>query len=79
MVKLGLLTPVPFVNNGRWLLELYGGLGAKVLKFRETDLPVGGSFVFPPFRTFGSNTDRNTIHLPLLPVGIKLIFVLDRK
>ena len=79
LVKLGLLTPLPFVNNDRWLFELYSGLGAKVLKFRETNLPVGGSFVSPPIRTFGSNTDRNTVHLPLIPAGIKLIFVLQKK
>lgn len=79
LLKLGLITPFPFVKNDRWLLEMYGGLGVKQLKFRETDLPVGGSFVIPPdrsFLSFGIITERNTSNRPMLPAGVKLIFVL---
>ncbi|MBC7873008.1 MAG: hypothetical protein H7Y01_03370 [Ferruginibacter sp.] len=79
ILKLGLITPFPFVKNDRWFLEMYSGFGAKQLKFRETGLPVGGSFVSPPNRmilSIGNQTDRNTFTRPMLPGGVKLIFVL---
>ena len=75
LLKLGLITPFPFVNNDHWLLELYVGLGIKRLDFRETNLPVGGSFVNLPNRTpFGQPSSG--FGLPMLPAGLKLIFVL---
>ena len=75
LVKMGLITPFPFIDNGRWLLEFYGGLGIKRLDFRETNLPIGGSFVSPPSRTpFGQ--PGSGFGLPMLPGGLKLIFVL---
>ncbi len=78
-VKLGMITPFPFVKNEKWLLEFYAGFGAKVLKFREENLPLGGSFVSPPdrnFLNFGNPTQQNTSNRPMLPGGLKLIFVL---
>jgi hypothetical protein len=78
-VKLGMITPFPFVKNEKWLLEFYTGFGAKILTFREENLPLGGSFVNPPDRTFlnfGNPTSRNTSNRPMLPAGLKLIFVL---
>ena len=75
LLKLGLLTPPPFVKNRRWLLELYIGAGVKNLSFKETNLPVGGSFVNLPRRTpFGQRSDN--FALPMLPAGFKLIFIL---
>jgi hypothetical protein len=74
-----MITPFPFVKNEKWFLEIYGGLGAKRLTFKEDNLPLGGSFVNPPDRSFlsiGNITARNTSTRPMLPAGLKLIFFL---
>ncbi len=80
LIKAGLTAPLTFVNkNNRLCLELYAGFGIKQLKFRETDLPTGGSFINPPDRRllrFDNTTDRNTYSLPMLPGGLKLILKL---
>ena len=79
-IKAGMILPLTFINKKeRLFLEFYGGFGIKQLKFRETDLPVGGSFVSPPDRSFlGFNIDdsRNIYSRPMLPGGLKLIFTL---
>ena len=77
--KMGTIAPLTFINNGRWFLELYGGFGVKQQKFRETDLPTGGSFINPPDRNiirWNLSNTLNTVALPLFPVGLRLIFVL---
>lgn len=75
LVKTGIIFPLRFVKNHRWLLDMYIGLGAKQFNFRETDLPAGGSFVRLPSRTpFGQPSDG--FGLPMVPAGIKLIFIL---
>jgi hypothetical protein len=76
LLKLGVLVPFPFVKNHQLLLEFYSGLGMKIQKFSETDLPIGGSFVRQPTRNFTTNTSSSIGHLPLIPVGLKVIFVL---
>jgi hypothetical protein len=76
LLKLGVLAPFPFARNDQLLLEFYSGLGMKIQKFAETDLPVGGSFVNPPVRNFTTNASSSIGHLPLIPVGLKVIFVL---
>lgn len=76
--KLGLLVPL-LSNSDQLYLEMYGGFGMKLQKYRETDLPVGGSFLNPPNRNFfqiGVSSNGNIISAPLIPVGIKLILVL---
>lgn len=78
LLKLGVLTPFPFVKNDNLLLEIYGGfLGVKIQKFTETDLPIGGSFLTPPERSniFPTN-ERNIATLPLVPFGLKIVFLL---
>lgn len=75
LVKTGIIFPLRFVKNHRWLLDMYIGLGAKQFNFRETDLPTGGSFVRLPARTpFGQPSDG--YGLPMVPAGFKLIFIL---
>ena len=76
LLKLGVLTPFPFVKNDQLLLEFYTGLGMKIQKISETNLPVGGSFVNTPIRNFTNNTNSSVGHLPLIPVGIKVVFFL---
>jgi hypothetical protein len=78
LLKLGLLTPFPFVKNDNLLLEIYGGfLGVKIQKFTESDLPIGGSFFTPPERSiiFPTN-ERNIATLPIIPFGLKVVFLL---
>ncbi len=73
-VKAGILAKFPFVQSDNLLLEIFLGLGGKQYKFSEKDLPVGGSFVNPPFRgIFGDS--RNEFALPILPAGVKLIYI----
>jgi hypothetical protein len=75
LVKAGMIYPLLFVKNHRWLIDMYVGLGVKQMNYRETDLPVGGSFVNPPFRSiFNNQGDRYAV--PSVPVGFKLIFIL---
>jgi hypothetical protein len=80
ILKLGAIVPLSFLNSDRWFFEFYSGFGVKRQKFKETDLPTGGSFINPPNRSnfvnFGATNDRNTIFAPLFPVGIKVVFVL---
>lgn len=80
LFKMGIIAPLTFISkDDRLFLEIHGGVGAKQLKFKETDLPTGGSFVNLPNRSllgFGTTTDRTTYSRPMLPVGLKLIFVL---
>lgn len=77
-LKMGALKSIS--QNRRWLLEFYAGIGVKQMKFRETGLPTGGSFLFPPERLFPESIftgdDRNSFSMPMLPGGIKLIFVM---
>lgn len=76
--KIGAIAPLTFINKGRWFLEAYGGFGLKQQKFRETDLPAGGSFINPPNHSFIrwdiTSNGRNIIAVPLFPVGLKLVF-----
>jgi hypothetical protein len=79
LLKIGVLAPVRFIDNNRWFIELYGGLGYKHMKYRETDLPIGGSFTNLPGRSFldlGMITNRNEFGYPMLPGGLKVIFIL---
>ncbi len=80
LLKAGIIAPLTFISkSNRLLLEMYTGFGLKQLKFKETDLPVGGSFINPPDRSLlsiGNTTDRNTYTRPMLPAGFKLIFLL---
>jgi len=78
LLKLGLLTPFPFVKNDNLLLELYGGIfGVKFQKYTETDLPLGGAFLNQPDRNvlFPAN-ERNIFTLPIIPFGLKVVFLL---
>jgi hypothetical protein len=78
-VKMGMATRFPFVKNDKWLLEFYLGLGAKTLRFKETDLPVGGSFVSLPnhdFLFFGPGEDRTYSVRAMFPAGLKLCYVI---
>ena len=81
ILKLGTIAPLGFINNDRWFIEFYSGFGVKRQKFKERDLPTGGSFINAPdrgnFFNFGTTNDRNTIFAPLFPVGIKVVFVLN--
>lgn len=79
LLKMGLMAPFPFVNSDQLLFEFYAGLGAKVQRFTETDLPVGGSFLNPPFRSFTTNSDRSRVSVPTFPFGLKFVFILQRK
>jgi hypothetical protein len=75
LIKMGMITPFPFIDNDRWQLEFYAGLGFKKLDFKETNLPAGGSFLNLPDRgPIGGQSDNFT--LPTLPGGIKLVFIL---
>ena len=80
ILKAGLILPLFFIGkNDRWFFEMSTGIGVKQLKFRETNLPTGGSFVNPPNRnrlSFGNITNRNVFSRPMLPFGFKLAFVL---
>lgn len=76
--KAGLLLPLSFIDKSdRFLVEIYGGIGAKRLKFKETELPIGGSFVNLPNRDifdFGNN-NRNIVSRPIIPAGMKFIYI----
>lgn len=80
IIKAGLITPLTFISKSdRLLLEMSTGFGIKQLRFKETNLPVGGSFVNLPERallSIGNQTNRNTYTRPMLPAGFKLIFLL---
>ena len=87
LVKTGIIFPLRFVKNHRWLLDMYIGLGVKQSNFRETDLPTGGSFVNRPSRgPFGGSGDDvvfvpfgvsgDSFAMPMVPAGVKLIFIL---
>ncbi|MEO7924857.1 MAG: hypothetical protein ABIR30_14330 [Chitinophagaceae bacterium] len=80
LVKAGIIAPLGFISKkDRLFLELHLGLGAKQMKFRETDLPPGGSFVNPPFRGglgINNGTDRNRFVVPILPLGFKLVLAI---
>lgn len=72
-LKMG--TQIPISGN-RWKIELYWGLGFKFIKFKETDLPVGGSFINEPdHNTTFVTYDENTAY-PIIPTGIKIVFLL---
>jgi hypothetical protein len=67
-------------KNDRWWLEFYGGLGFKAMKYKETDIPIGGTFIIIPERNFIEqafvNQNRDEFFMPMLPGGIKLLFIL---
>jgi Protein of unknown function (DUF3575) len=70
-VKMGTLIPI---FNNRWKLELYSGLGFKFKRFKETNLPVGGSFINQPDHDiFFINNDEDAAYL-MIPAGIKIIY-----
>lgn len=82
MLLAGMITKFPFVRNRRWFLEFYGGVGAKNLTFKELNLPVGGSFVSPPnrdFLNFRFAVNRENISRPMLPGGLRLFYILQKK
>jgi hypothetical protein len=64
------------VFNDRWKIEFYWGIGFKFKRFEETNLPTGGAFLNEPDHDniFGT-TDENTAY-PIIPGGIKIIFLL---
>jgi hypothetical protein len=75
LVKTGIIFPLRFVKNHRWLLDMYIGIGGKQYNYRETDLPTGGSFIRLPTRgILGDSGDSYA--LPMVPAGFKLIFIL---
>jgi hypothetical protein len=76
LVKTGIIFPLRFVKNHRWLLDMYIGLGAKQFKFRVTDIPTGGSFVNIPTRGVLLGETSDNFSLPMVPAGFKLIFIL---
>jgi Protein of unknown function (DUF3575) len=64
------------VFNDRWKIEFYWGIGFKFKRFEETNLPVGGSFLFEPDHgNIFENTDENAAY-PIIPGGVKIIFLL---
>lgn len=70
-VKLGTVLPL---SGSRFSVELYGGIGVKFKKFKETDIPIGGSFVNEPDRDgFFNNTQEGVGYL-ILPAGAKIVF-----
>lgn len=75
LVKTGIILPLLFIKNHRWLIDMYVGIGGKQLNYKETDLPLGGSFVNLPTRTIFGNYDDHYA-LPMVPAGFKLIFIL---
>lgn len=79
-VKAGLLLPLSFIDKRDcFVVEIYGGIGAKRLKYREIDLPVGGSFLNLPNRDifdFGNSNNRNIVSRPIIPAGMKFIYIL---
>lgn len=70
-VKLGTLLPL---WGKRLDAEVYGGIGVKFKKFRETNIPIGGSFVTEPRRDNIFNNNREGVGYLILPAGIKFIF-----
>ena len=72
-LKMGFLVPLG-KDNWHWGMEFYAGLGVKVSKFKDTDLPVGGSFLNPPIHEelFGFRDDQ--IVSPLFPASVKIIY-----
>ena len=54
---------------------MYIGIGGKQYNYRETDLPVGGSFIALPTRGILGDTG-DSYALPMVPAGFKLIFIL---
>lgn len=78
LVKWGLNCLAPFAHDPRFLLEIFLGFGTKFRKFREKDLPPGGSFVNQPQHDlfFGRGLGE-TRGVPLFPLGFKLLFVLN--
>ncbi len=80
LIKAGLTVPLTFIEKrDHLLLEIYGGFGAKELKYKELDIPPGASFLNPPDRgifDFGNDSDRNTIFRPMIPFGIKVILII---
>jgi Protein of unknown function (DUF3575) len=77
-IKAGILTPLSFIDKtDRLNLEVYLGVGVKSVKFTETNLPLGGSFVNPPDRLLfntSNDADRSTATAPMMPFGLKLSF-----
>ena len=70
-LKLGTILPL---WSKQWSVEIYGGLGVKFKKFRDTGLPPGGTFVDEPRHDiFFTNTDENKPQ-PIAPGGVKVIF-----
>ncbi|MEO6611158.1 MAG: hypothetical protein ABIT05_03465 [Chitinophagaceae bacterium] len=80
LLKAGIIFPMGFISKKeRLFLELYFGLGVKGLKFRETDIPPGGSFVHSPNRSplnFRNSWGRDHYNVPMMPLGLKLLFSL---
>ena len=80
LLKAGIIFPMGFISKKeRLFLELYFGLGVKGMKFTQTGIPEGGSFVRPPRRSplalrNSWVSDRYT--LPMMPLGLKLLFSL---
>ncbi len=80
LLKAGIIVPMGFISRkDRVFLELYLGFGIKQLKFRETNIPEGASFVNPPYRSplgIRNSGDRNRYTLPMMPAGLKLLLTL---
>jgi Protein of unknown function (DUF3575) len=66
------------VFNDRWKMEFYWGIGFKFKRFKDTNLPVGGSFINQPDHgnIFETANDENEPY-PIIPGGVKIIFLLQ--
>jgi hypothetical protein len=71
-LKIGTILPL---GNGRFNVEVYGGLGFKFKRFVDTDLPLGGSFVNPPDHSglLNTNGDPDAAYF-ILPAGVKFTY-----
>lgn len=73
--KFGMMFPMGSRMSG----EVYVGLGAKVSKYKESDLPPGGSFINPPDHDdipimITDGTQEEDPASPLIPFGFKLVY-----
>jgi hypothetical protein len=68
-VKAGFNRPL----STRLGLEVYGGVGVRILHVDEIDIPLGGSFVILPVHDemFGTQDGTATVYAP---IGLKLVY-----
>jgi Protein of unknown function (DUF3575) len=67
-------------QNGRWFIELSFGLGYKYVKFSESGVPVGATFITLPQPIITGLQplviDSDSFYYPMAPGAIRVIFVL---